>query len=243
MKLTVIGHWGGYPARDGATSSYLIEKDDFTLVIDLGSGSLSKIQKYKSIDEISAVVLSHYHHDHVADLGVLQYAKLIQYYVTGKENILPIYGTAEDKQGFESLTHNFTEGLAYDPSNTLEIGPFQIDFLKTVHPVACFGMRITDGENVIVYTADTAYQEEWIPFSHHADLLITDCNYFAGQDGLKAGHMTSTEGASLAQKAQVNELILSHLPQFGDHQDLLKEAASVYDGKIQLAEEGLTWEK
>lgn len=241
MKLRVIGHWGGYPKADGATSCYMLEKDDFTLVLDFGSGALSKLQKYKSIDEIDAVLLSHYHHDHVADIGVLQYAKLIQYYVTGAENILPIYGHREDVTAFDSLHSAYTKGVAYDPEDELTIGPFHIRFLKTKHPVPCFGMRITDQEKTIVYTADTSYQDEWIPFSKDADLLITDCNYYADQDGSAAGHMTSKEGGKIAEEAGAKQLILSHLPQFGDLNQLAEEARAVYKGKLFLAEEGLTW--
>ncbi|MEN2767696.1 MBL fold metallo-hydrolase [Ornithinibacillus xuwenensis] len=243
MKLTVIGYWGGYPAPDSATSSYLIEKDGFSLLVDAGSGSISKLQKYKNIMEIDAVILSHYHHDHIADIGVLQYAWLVQSYLVENKDILPIYGHTEDRVGFEKLTHEFTEGIAYEPNETLSIGPFTINFLKTKHPVPCYGMRITDGENVIVYTADTSYLEEWIEFSKNADLLITDSNFYANQDGSAAGHMTSREGGTIAEAANVGELILSHLPQYGNREELITQASDVYKGKILLAEEGLIWEK
>lgn len=243
MKATIIGHWGGFPAPNGATSSYMVEKDGFTLVIDMGSGALSKLQNYKHINEIDAVILSHYHHDHVADIGVLQYARLVHYYISGADIVLPIYGHMENEQAFESLTHDQTEGRSYDPHGELELGPFTITFLRTKHPVPCFGMRITDGESVIVYTADTAYQDEWVDFSADADLLITDCNFYEAQDGTDAGHMNSKDGATIAYQARVGELILSHLPQYGDHQQLIHEAKQYYHGKIQLAFEGLVWEK
>ncbi|MGJ9459346.1 MBL fold metallo-hydrolase [Oceanobacillus sp. CF4.6] len=241
MKLTIIGCWGGYPARDGATSAYLIEKNNFSLLIDVGSGSLSKLQKYKDISDLDAVVLSHYHHDHVADIGVLQYAKLIEFYVKGSEKILPIYGHAKDNKGFESLTHQFTKGITYQPEEELKIGPFTIQFLETVHPVPCYGMRITDGERVIVYTADTSYKEDWKGFAKNADLLITDCNYYAGQNGSKAGHMNSEEGAKIAVAAGVKTLMLSHLPQFGDLNQLAQEAQQHFNGIVKIAEEGMEW--
>src|SRR5690625_422593 len=110
MKLTVIGFWGGYPAKNGATSCYLLEKDDFAIIIDAGSGSLSKLQNYISPADLDAVIISHYHQDHIADIGVLQYARLVNYYVTGDEKILPVYGHKEDLAGFQSLSHNYTEG-------------------------------------------------------------------------------------------------------------------------------------
>lgn len=241
MKFTVIGFWGGYPAVDGATSSYLLEKDGYSLLMDVGSGSLSKLQKYNHVADLNAVIVSHYHHDHVADIGVLQYAKLIDYYVTGNDTVLPIYGHMEDKEGFQTLTHTYTEGVAYNPSDVLQIGPFTITFLRTRHPVPCFGMRITDGESVIVYTADSSYQEEWGTFAKNADLLITDCNYYAGLDGSKAGHMNSEEVGRIASMANVKKLLLSHLPQYGDREKLVVEAKQYYNGDIQLAKEGLIW--
>ncbi|MFD1039024.1 MBL fold metallo-hydrolase [Virgibacillus byunsanensis] len=242
MRVTVVGFWGGYPAPNSATSAYLVEKDNFTLLVDAGSGALSKVQKYTDVMGINAVVLSHYHQDHVADIGVLQYAWLVNSYIRKRNEILPIYGHAQDKNGFENLTHQSTKGIAYDPNGTLEIGPFSITFLQTNHPVPCFGMRITDGESVIVYTADTSYKDEWIDFAKGADLLITDCNFYADQDGSKAGHMTSVEGAAIANEAGVGELILSHLPQYRENIDLVSEAKSNYKGSIRLAHEGLVWQ-
>nr|GGG75098.1 hypothetical protein GCM10011398_19880 [Virgibacillus oceani] len=228
---------------DSATSAYLVEKDGFSLLIDVGSGSLSKLQKYRHIMDLNAVVLSHYHHDHVADIGVLQYAWLVNMYVQGKKDILPIYGHTEDKEGFASLTHECTEGIAYNPGEQLEVGPFSITFFKTKHPVPCYGMRISDGNSSIVYTADTAHMDSWSEFAKDADLLITDCNFYADQDGKSAGHMTSKEGAMIAAEAGVGELILSHLPQYGDNFQLVEEAGNYFDGDIVLAKEGLVWEK
>ncbi len=241
LKLTIIGCWGGYPAPGEATSAYLLEKDHYKLLIDIGSGAVSRLQKYTTIQEIDAVILSHYHHDHVADLGVLQYAKLIDSYITGETNKLPIYGHAEDEQAFRLLTHDCTEGIAYHGHENVEIGPFSITFLQTKHPVPCYGMRLTDGEQTIVYTADTSYQDDWISFSSKADVLITDCNFYGHQDGTDAGHMNSREGALIAEKAGVKELILSHLPQYGSQKQLVEEAKEVYQGTVHLAKEGFIW--
>ncbi|HLR02774.1 MAG TPA: MBL fold metallo-hydrolase [Virgibacillus sp.] len=242
MKLTVIGYWGGYPAPGGATSAYLLEHDGFSLLVDMGSGALSKVQKYIHVTDIDAVILSHYHHDHIADIGVLQFAWLVQSYLQGQDDVLPIYGHVEDEKGFESLTHDYTEGIAYDPSETLTVGPFTISFLKTVHPVPCYGFRITAGEKTIVYTADTSYQDEWISFANGADFLVADCNFYANQDGKQAGHMNSTDVGRIANEAKVKTLLLSHLPQYGSHEQLKKEASALFSGKVELAIEGFVWE-
>src|SRR5699024_6991350 len=241
MKVTIIGFWGGYPAAGGATSAYLVEEKDFKLLVDAGSGSLSKLQSYINISDLDAVIVSHYHQDHVADIGVLQYAKLVGSYVTEEKDILPIYGHTEDKQGFAALTHHYTKGVAYDANGTLEIEQLSITFLETDHRVPCCGKRSTNGENTIVYTADTTYQEAWIDFAKNAEVRISDCNFYGGQDGAQTGHMTSKEGAVIAEKAHVKQLILSHLPQYGELNQLVSEAKQYYHGPVQLAKEGLVW--
>src|SRR5690625_1479870 len=108
MKVTIIGFWGGYPAAGGATSAYLVEEKDFKLLVDAGSGSLSKLQSYINISDLDAVIVSHYHQDHVADIGVLQYAKLVGSYVTGEKDRMPIYGHTEDKQRYDASTPHCT---------------------------------------------------------------------------------------------------------------------------------------
>lgn len=241
MKITTIGYWGAYPAQNSATSCYLVEHKGFRLLVDCGSGALSRLQSYVSLTSVDAVILSHYHHDHVADIGVLQHARLVQTILGNTEGRLPIYGHKEEEEKFNTLESTYTKAHVYTPEESLSIGPFTITFLKTVHPVPCYGMRITDGDNAIVYTADTSYQKEWIPFAEGADLLVSDTNFYKGMDAAKAGHMTSEEAATIAAEAEVKELWLSHLPHFGTHSKLKQEAADIFQGEVKLASEGLRW--
>lgn len=241
MKVTVVGFWGAYPEVGEATSSFLLEKDNFSCLIDCGSGALAQLPKYTDVMELDAVILSHYHNDHIADVGVLQYNWLVQNQIRHTSASLPIYGHRDDLVEFAKLTHHYTEGIGYDPDKVLQIGPFSITFLKTKHPVPCYAMRITDGEKVIIYTADSSFQSAFIPFCQDADLLVADCSFYHGQDGSKAGHMNSVECATIAEAAGVRELLLSHHPHFGDRTDLVKEAKKKYHGNVELAKSGYTW--
>src|SRR5699024_6166217 len=162
---------------------------------------------------------------------------------TGNTDVVPIYGHTENRDEFKNLNHKYTKAKPYIERETLKLGPFFIRFIKTTHSVPCYGMRITDGNSTIVYTADTAFHRSWIPFCRNADLLLADCNFYAEQDGSKAGHMTSEEVALIAHESHIGEVILTHLPHYGEHEQLIKEAEQYFTGRIQLAREGLTWEK
>lgn len=243
VKLTIVGYWGGYPGVNSASSSYLLEKDNYRLMLDFGSGALAKVQQYVNVTDLHTVLVSHYHSDHIADIGVLQHALLVENYLSQTEKTIHIYGHGENEYEFAKLDHDFTKGIKYHPDEVLKLGPFFVRFIKTNHSVPCYGMRITDGESTIVYTADSAYQKEWIKFSRDADLLLADTNFYAEQDGEEAGHMTSEEVGFIAAEANVKHLLLTHLPHYGNHEQLITEAKKVYNGPITLAKEGLVWQK
>lgn len=239
MKLTIIGCWGGYPKAGGASSGYLLEKDDFTLAIDFGSGVLSKMQNFIGPEELNAVVLSHYHSDHIADIGVLQHARLIQGYLGKKTDPLPIYGHRFDEAEFNKLTYkDITYGVGYDGIKPIRIGPFEVEFARTKHSVPCFAMKFSTGGKSLVFTGDTAYTENLVPFARGAEVLLCECNFYGHQNGEEAGHMNSRDAGTLAVKASVKKLILTHLPHFGDTSLLVKEAGEIYGGPVQLAEYG-----
>ncbi|UII56904.1 MBL fold metallo-hydrolase [Cytobacillus spongiae] len=242
MKLTVIGQWGGYPKANEASSGYLLEHKGFNLLIDCGSGVLSKMQEILTAEKLHAVILSHYHPDHIADIGVLQHARFIQGILGVPLDPLPIYAHSDHPYEFSKLTYKkITEGKAYVPQKTLKIGPFRVQFLLTSHPVTCYAMRIEADGKVLVYTADAAFKSDFIPFSKDADLLLCECNFYCHQDGRNAGHMNSYDAGILAQSANVKKLVLTHLPHFGNIENLKKESAQKFTGPIDLATHGLTF--
>lgn len=240
MKITVIGYWHAYPEANEATSCYLLEKDNFRLLIDCGSGAVSQLQNFCQIEDINAVVLSHYHADHMADVGVLRYAAMMKTLAGKMTEPLVIYGHAFDEEKFQSLSYKqFVRAVAYREEEPLKVGPFTIQFLRTVHPVPCFAMRITDGKHVIAYTADTEMFAKLPRFIQNCDLLIAECSFF--QDEQKAGgHLSSLDVAQLARDGNAKHVLLTHLPHFGSHARLLKEVKSSYRGEVDVATTGWT---
>lgn len=243
LKLSIIGFWGGYPKANEASTGYLLEHEGFQLLIDCGSGVLSKMQNLIAPESLDAVIISHYHADHIADIGVLQHARLIQGFLGKQVPSLPVYGHQLDEQEFAQLTYkNITEGVAYDPQKTLSIGPFTIQFLRTDHPAPCFAMRIGANGKTLVYTGDTSYKDEFISFSKDADILLSECNFYKDQDGKSAGHMNSADVGRLAHSANVKQVILTHLPHYGELSKLTEEASEFYNGPVTLAEYGKVFE-
>ncbi len=243
MKVTIIGCWGGFPKVGEATSGYLLQEDGFNLLVDCGSGVLSKVQSYISVEDLDAVILSHYHADHIADIGPLQFARLVKSHTDTILPQLPIYGHRFNETEFKRLGYKaFTSAEEYNPAMPLSAGPFRISFLQTKHAVPCYAMRIESGTHTVGYTADSSFQEEFFPFFHNADLLLCESNLYKGMDGASVGHMTSEEAGIVARESNVGKLILTHLPHFGELEKLVPEVKEQYRGDVVLAEEGFVWE-
>ena len=242
IKITIIGWRGAYPGPGEATSGYLLQSGDLNLLIDCGSGVLSRLQQYISLDAIDAVILSHYHADHVADMHCLQYAARVSMDLGTRDAPLSIYGHAEDPY-FDTLNyHNYSRAHAIDTETALHVGGLTLTFVRNVHLAPCFSMRIEKDDQIVTYISDTEWTDPLVDAARDADLLICEASLYNAYQGVVPGHLTAGEAGEIARQANVGRLILSHLPHFGNHEDLLNQAAAVYHGPVELARTGSTWQ-
>lgn len=70
-ELTVLGTCGGWPEAGRAASGFLLEADGVRLVLDLGHATLPRLLGRRTVDEVDAVIITHAHPDHCADLSAL----------------------------------------------------------------------------------------------------------------------------------------------------------------------------
>ncbi|ARK25078.1 hypothetical protein SporoP37_10735 [Sporosarcina sp. P37] len=243
MNIIPLGIWGGYPKANSATSSFLIEHDGFHCLFDCGSGVLSSLQNYIALEQLDAVVISHYHADHIADIGSLQFSRIIQYYLGQPSPALPIYGHKQDKEQFAKLTYKEqTQGIEIQEHSSVQIGPFTVTFCPTVHPVYCLAVKFTVNGKSAVFTADTEWSDQLVTFAQHADILFSEANLYEEHLGKSPGHLAGSEAGTLAQQASVTQLVLTHLPHHGDVSDILYEAKKKFSGPAEIAEVGKKYE-
>jgi ribonuclease BN (tRNA processing enzyme) len=241
MKITTIGWWGAYPAANEATSGYLLQSEGLNILLDCGSGVLSHLQNHIQLQHLDAVVLSHYHWDHVADIGCLQYAARILMDLGQRQKPLPVYGHAEDENlcGLDYL--DYSKGFAIDPHTSLKMGHLTFRFCRNVHPDPSFSIRVDAAARSMVYITDTGWTEALIEFAQGADLLVCESSLYDEYRGRITGHLTAGEAGRIAASAGAGHLVLTHLPHFGDHAMLLKQAAARFSGGIELATTGKVW--
>lgn len=237
MRLTVIGCYGAYPDPGGASSGYLLEEGETKVLLDCGSGVLSKLQQVIDLSELDAVVFSHYHADHCADLGCLHYAAMIDTQLGRRTKPLVLWGPGET----ERLTYKTSSnGQSYLGLSAFAIGDLRFTVCENIHEIPSWSIRITDPDGVsLVYSGDTGYHEALADFAAGTDCFLCESSFYEGNRPAGALHLSADQAALLARKANVRKLILTHLPHFGDPRQLQEQAGRLFEGEVLLAHSGM----
>lgn len=91
----------------------------------------------------------------------------------------------------------------------------------------------------ITYTGDSRSSESLVQLATHADLLIHDCTFDdeLAQRAEEDGHSTPSQAAETANKAQVKQLILTHISARYKTPDVLQEQALKGFPNVKVAED------
>lgn len=239
LECVVVGHWGAYPGAGEACSCYLLRSGGTSVLLDCGSGALSVIQAFVGLHDLDAVILSHYHADHVADVGPLQYAAYIDTDLGRRKAPLPIYGPPDELKfpGLSYRTH--TVGVRYGDGESIRVGPMSFRFALGSHTDPSYAVRVESGGASLAYTGDSAFCESLVELARGADILLCEASLYGELRGKIPGHMSAGEAGDLAREAGVGALVLTHLPHFGDPRILAAEAKANFGGRVELASKGL----
>jgi len=247
MKLTVLGCAGSFPGPESPCSAYLVEAEGYRLLLDFGTGSLATLQRIGHLADIDAIVLSHLHCDHILD--ACSYVVVRRYAPEGPYPRLPVYGPRGVRERLTAVYGAPDEGPIDDVyachtlvPGTLEIGPFELTVDRVNHPVETYGIRVAHAGRVLAYSADTAMCEALLRLADRADVFLCEASYLDGRQNPPDLHLTGGEAGSIATKAGVGRLLLTHLVQaWGDPAETLEAATAAFAGPVDLARPGHTY--
>jgi ribonuclease BN (tRNA processing enzyme) len=240
MKLTILGKYSPFPKAGGACPGYLIEYGDSVLLLECGSGVLSKLQTMKSLFEVKDVVFSHLHFDHMADFLILRYAVATYDRLGQPVNKLNVYAPAQPQLEYSLLEYkdlvNVT-GIDKD-RQTVFIGELVVKFYAVEHGIPAYAIKICSPEKTLVYSGDTRPCAAIEEAAKGADLFLCESSAAeAEKEFAAAGHLTSAQAGELAAKAGVKRLLLTHIWPFYEEKQLLDEAREEF-AQTEVAQEG-----
>ncbi len=241
LRVRVIGCSGTYSSTDSACSSYLVQTDSTSVLLDAGPGSSIELQQHIELADIDAVVLSHEHPDHWTEMPSLYHAYR---YGIDKPG-LAVYGTIGTKAALDAVVPEATEltfdWTTIDASATFTIGDMSFTFSETDHPVETLAIRVESGGTAIGYSADTG--PDWSPelFADSIDLMIYETTLPNDLEDADIPHVSGRQAGVRATAAGVRKLILTHVPPGHNAQDRAASLAETFDGPAEIAEPGRSY--
>ena len=195
LKVVICGSRSPLPSPGRAESCVLVEAGDDIYIFDLGNGSVNNLTQYQlPWQNVKAVLITHMHSDHMADLPDAH----LQSWIQGRTSSLKVYGP----EGINLVTKGFELAYSADyqyrnehhgddmlpmsvagfnpikitdnqliqnDTPELEILPFVVDH----YPVnSAFGFKISYKGRTVVISGDTIHDGSVQKYSKDVDLLV-----------------------------------------------------------------------
>jgi phosphoribosyl 1,2-cyclic phosphodiesterase len=183
------------------------------ILIDPGPGSIVQSTKRKlNAEKLSAIVLSHRHLDHSADVNVM-----VEAMTNGGFNRHGWLYAPTDALGNEpvifSYLRKFIEGVVVlEEGKSYTIGNISFSTpVRHIHPVDTYGMVFQSGGHNFAYIADTLYFEGLIK-NYASELLIINMVFTEPRPPIE--HLSIPDAARIIEGIKPRVAILSH---FGMH--------------------------
>ena len=235
--LITHGHLDHILGLAGLLSTLLRWETFDTLQIFGGNAALSRIN-----DLIYGVVLRGNHT--VPDLALVP----VEEGVIIEENEFNISAIPVQHRGPDNYGYIFQEKGRYPflPEKAVELGipsgPWRRDLVNGKTVTLPDG-RIILPEQVLgdfkagarlVVLGDVAEIDSLVTYCDQADVLVTEATYLESEAEMaqQFGHMTARQSAQLAVRANVKQLILTHLSRRYRERDVLAEAQAVFPNTV-----------
>ena len=239
MRLTVLGGSGAWPAAGGACSGYLVEQDGFRLLVDPGYATVPRLLAVLPAADVDAVLVTHGHPDHCADLNPLLRARVLG----GGAPVLPVHALPGALDAVLALdAPPMLEGAyeLHDLAATTQIGPFAVRSARLPHFVPSLGVRLTAGGAALAYSGDAAADDALVELARDADVLLAEASFVDTVPERQRGGLNTAVGVGRqAAAAGVRRLVLTHLFPTTDLVAARGAAGAVYSGPVDVAVPGL----
>lgn len=243
LTLLPIGVGNACPAPGEAQSGYLVRGGGAAVMVDMGSGVLTRLRQEMAPEALTQVVVTHLHPDHCVDLMGLE-VHLVWGPGAGSPP-LPVLGPPglrdrlvafSGARGFDTA---FTWSTFAPEAGEVALGHGLVMRHREVpHLPPTNAVRFERGGASVCFGADCAYGDALAELAAGCDVLVCEATFGAGPPVEGVPHMTGAEAGRIAARAGVGRLLLTHLDPRRDVAATLAQARAGFDGPVGLARPG-----
>ena len=224
----------------------MLECEGFRVAVDLGLGALhGLLAAGVRHTELNAVVFTHLHPDHTAELVSLLFAA--RYDEAPRIRPLALLG-GPGLEGFRKALDRAYEGWIEPagyrlewkevrPLATFGLGPWQVRTAPAAHHPSSLALRWERKGFSAVFTGDTGPHPALAGFARGADLLVAEASLPEGEAFDR--HLTARQAGALAREAGAGRLVLHHLYPSADRAAPARHARKAFEGPVVVARDGL----
>ena len=240
MRITFLGTGSAMPTGDRFQTGLLLEEGDRRLLVDCGSGVLHSLAGTEiGYEDVSSLLLTHHHLDHVADLMPLMKAR----WLAGEEH-LEIVGPRGTKSLVDDLlgVHEYMQDrldltVREVGEHGFEVAGFDVDAYETRHSMYCLAYRFDER---FTFSGDSEAFEGLANFAEGSAVLLHDCSFPDDVD--VSGHPTPAELGEVLSGHEIGRVYLTHLYPHteGREEEMLDSIGEHYEGDVRMASDGLS---
>jgi ribonuclease BN (tRNA processing enzyme) len=241
MRLDILGSSGTYPIAGAPASGYLVTHDRTKILCDAGFGTFAELTRRIEPDELDAVVLSHRHPDHCADLLALYHALAYGPFERLGLQVFcaPGVGTRLAEFLGAGEGHIFFDVFDFHEvgeTNHVVVGSIDLRFAVAAHSVPTIATRFEAGGRSLTYSADTGPGGGFPELAEGSHVVLCEASIAGERDEHHfVHHLTATEAGEIARVTGTQKLILTHLPPNLDRQRSLADARAAFGGETAVA--------
>jgi len=238
VELTVLGCSGSYGApAGGACSGYLVRTAGAVLWFDCGNGTLANLQRHAAVQDVTALVISHWHPDHCADIYGLQ---VLFKHSLGRTGF-PVFAPEGTETRLATLVDGDWGGTfawtAVGDGDAVTVGDCGLRFSRTAHPPPTLAVEAAAEGKRLVYGADTGPDWSVEAFGPGADLVLSEATFqgAGGPTGAGGIHLSARQAGEAARAARARRLMLTHLWPGLDPTASVVEGSEAFGREVLLA--------
>ena len=253
LELIPLGTVAPYPKEGKNCPGFLIKYNNQNILLDCGNGCTRLMDLNKDLTNLK-IFISHLHPDHFGDLlsllqAIYVYKKFglidtpIDLYIPDKDFVTETYDDYDEDGWYKpktsqkhSLEYRYIEKYAKEAEvnligyseNTFKFDKLTIKTLIVPHPISTYAIRIYTSCGDITYSADTGTNNRLGTFASKSDIFICESTFLKGQFRANDNHLYAYEAAQIANKAEVEKLLLTHFWPEIDKQKYVDEAKKIF---------------
>lgn len=248
MQLTVIGSGTAAPEAGHVCSGFLLHAAGSSLLMDCGGGVVHSMARIGvAWQDITHLLLTHFHNDHIGDVPLLFFA-----WKHGmrppRSRPLTVVGPRGTQQLLDGMASVFGSHMMEPPFDVdvRELAPgdelrldggVRLRTVKTRHTDESIGYRVESGAASLCYPGDTGMSEEVGRFARGADALLLECA--ATDDEPMEIHLSPAEVAAMAGIAKPRRLLVTHVYPWVGRGDVAEQIrAGGWDGEVSVVRDG-----